>query len=972
MYYYNRYQYRLKAPMRQTAEEYVSGNMRFYFIKHAVVDKEEDSTPIIYEQKRQLVPDHSFDNSKLQSSQNKNDPALFSGSNLLQNQREIIYSTRTIGTQTLLRESEAQTHPAPLGKIKKDGTFQEINELKDLHFGNGLPADTHIIELIEKAREKRAFNDALPPLSDEASFNLRNRFTNDQENREWKQKEKEMEEINNKRLLTLQQYLENREKEFEKRRLEKIDKLKEKKDEEVEAFIIKSRKRRVKIIRNISKMKEKFQNNKGERKRDIILDYASFGSKVYAPLTRDGHNPDRHPFKFELNSYSLTTFDGLSELESEITSTANTTMSSITKPKMEKQYNNSLSKLEKVHMKAIEDAFGSIQKAEKKKIEEERIRKKKLEEEERLRIERNKPPEPIPEKNLILEDVLLFQRLLRGRKEQLLMQEGKKNRFELIRELKRADEWKNAGATDEEQKLIDNYKEKLTNGVVDAIEGDNIAKTLDYLSKEMIRIKEEQKINAIVMMAENERRKREAEEMGRRQAENILRNRQDIMARELQEVNQATMDSYINSLFTNTVNKVSKKQVIKEIEIKANKLNKIVDSIENKFVKDDVRIRDLVSSFIIPEIERKKKQDTLELEEKRFIERAKVAINTSLKNAQKEYNKEEDEEDEKEINNEEDKKVEDEHKKKIVGFVGDEENKPEPHFNIEGDVKKIRRDVNEIGTSMKDDLPKEDESKEQELKLGDEEGEHHDVIEEHHDELNASNEENNVIQEHHEEYHEEHHEEHHEENVIEEHHEEHHEENVIEEHKEENNLPTEVNEENPEEQHNENVNEEQQNENVNEEQQNENPPEEQNVNEEQQNENPPEEEQQNENPPEEEHQNENVNENPPEEQQNENPPEEQQNENPPEEQQNENVNEEQQNENPPEEQNVNEEQQNENPPEEEHYEENIEEQNNNIEEEPHNNEINIQEIEKKEEEDKKEENDEINRANVNIANDDLL
>ena len=43
--------------------------------------------------------------------------------------------------------------------------------------------------------------------------------------------------------------------------------------------------------------------------------------------------------------------------------------------------------------------------------------------------------------------------------------------------------------------------------------------------------------------AENERRKREAEEMGRRQAENILRDRQDIMTKELQEVNQATMDS---------------------------------------------------------------------------------------------------------------------------------------------------------------------------------------------------------------------------------------------------------------------------------------------------------------------------------------------------------------------------------------------------------------------------------------------
>jgi len=948
MYYYNRYQYRLKAPMRQTPEEYVSGNMRFYFIKHAVVDKEEDSTPIIYEQKRQLVPDHSFD--KLQSSQNKlNDPANLFSNNSLQNQREIIYSTRTIGTQTLLRESEAQTHPAPLGKIKKDGTFQEINELKDLHFGNGLPADTHIIELIEKAREKRAFNDALPPLSDEASFNLRNRFTNDQENREWKQKEKEMEEINNKRLLTLQQYLENREKEFEKRRLEKIDKLKEKKDEEVEAFIIKSRKRRVKIIRNITKMKEKFQNNKGERKRDIITDYASFGSKVYAPLTRDGHNPDRHPFKFELNSYSLTTFDGLSELESEITSTANTTMSSITKPKMEKQYNNSLSKLEKVHMKAIEDAFGSIQKAEKKKIEEERIRKKKLEEEERLRIERNKPPEPIPEKNLILEDVLLFQRLLRGRKEQLLMQEGKKNRFELIRELKRADEWKNAGATDEEQKLIDNYKEKLTNGVVDAIEGDNIAKTLDYLSKEMIRIKEEQKINAIVMMAENERRKREAEEMGRRQAENILRNRQDIMARELQEVNQATMDSYINSLFTNTVNKVSKKQVIKEIEIKANKLNKIVDSIENKFVKDDVRIRDLVSSFIIPEIERKKKQDTLELEEKRFIERAKVAINTSLKNAQKEYNKEEDEEDEKEENFEDDnKKNEEEHKKKIVGFVSDE-NKQEIHFNIEGDVKKLKPEVNEQGTSMKEEEDKKDENEqnlpveehnENELKLEDNEehNEENNVIEEHH-------EENNVIEEHHEEHEIE---EHHEEKVIEEHHEEnvneeeHHEENAnVEEHEPQNENV------NVEEHHEENVNEEEHHEeNVNEEEHHE-----ENVNVE---------EHQIENVNEEEHQIENVNE---------------------EEHHEENVNVEE--ENVPQNENVNEE---------EHYEENIEQNNNNNEEnneEQHSkNELNIQEVDKKEdmEEDKKEEEiplehneeedkkeeEETNKANVHVAQEELL
>ena len=97
--------------------------------------------------------------------------------------------------------------------------------------------------------------------------------------------------------------------------------------------------------------------------------------------------------------------------------------------------------------------------------------------------------------------------------------------------------------------------------------------------------------------------------MGRRQAETLIRERQDIMYKDLLEVNQATMDSYINNLFSNTVNNVSKKQVMREIEIKANKLNKIVDRIENDIIGDDVRVRDLVSSFIIPEIDRKKLED---------------------------------------------------------------------------------------------------------------------------------------------------------------------------------------------------------------------------------------------------------------------------------------------------------------------------------------------------------------------------
>jgi hypothetical protein len=45
--YFSSYETALKRPMRETPEEYVSGAKRPLFIKQAVVDKEEDSTPIM-------------------------------------------------------------------------------------------------------------------------------------------------------------------------------------------------------------------------------------------------------------------------------------------------------------------------------------------------------------------------------------------------------------------------------------------------------------------------------------------------------------------------------------------------------------------------------------------------------------------------------------------------------------------------------------------------------------------------------------------------------------------------------------------------------------------------------------------------------------------------------------------------------------------------------------------------------------
>jgi hypothetical protein len=58
-------------------------------------------------------------------------------------------------------------------------------------------------------------------------------------------------------------------------------------------------------------------------------------------------------------------------------------------------------------------------------------------------------------------------------------------------------------------------------------EGSSLGDMLDFLSKELIRLQEERRIHAFSMLAERERRIREAEESGKRQVEERRRREED-------------------------------------------------------------------------------------------------------------------------------------------------------------------------------------------------------------------------------------------------------------------------------------------------------------------------------------------------------------------------------------------------------------------------------------------------------------
>jgi len=90
------------------------------------------------------------------------------------------------------------------------------------------------------------------------------------------------------------------------------------------------------------------------------------------------------------------------------------------------------------------------------------------------------------------------------------MFEGKEKRLDLITELRATDQYRQASDNLDEQKLIETYQERVIDGVSEAVQSSIISQTMDNLSKELVRLKQERHIAAMVKLAEDDRRKREA------------------------------------------------------------------------------------------------------------------------------------------------------------------------------------------------------------------------------------------------------------------------------------------------------------------------------------------------------------------------------------------------------------------------------------------------------------------------------
>lgn len=594
---------------------YVTGPFRHQYFKRPIIPLLQPNPPeVIMQMPAEQRPDEQFEEEKS------------------------VEPTRTIATQTIYRESDTQTDPYSPEYVVNPGSNPEVLQIHMFTYGNGLPASMAEMELIEQARKKRLFEAMLPSSTDEACFARRQKLMEEQEFKEWNKRENDIKHIQDERLQLLQTALFDREKENEERTAQRIEEIRLKKTEHKDRALAKIGRKRIKLLRKM--FKERKSNNQTSIHRDIIEEYANFGSEVYAPITRKGLSLDKLSNKYEVQPEALTTYSGLRELTDTLPESVLKTTVDI-KAELKKAVKKNTRK-EAQHKSALEKARAAIE-AARTKPGRSTDRKDAGDGRASAADDFFRPDTPkVDERQNELQDerenaIILLQRMLRGRAVQNYMFEGKEKRLDLIAELRRTGEIEQMSENEQEKALVQAYRERLMDSMADGVQGSLISEAFDGLSKELVRLKQEQRISFMVRLAEERRRKQESEESGRRQAEEVLRGREDTLYQEVVTAHQTTVDSYLTHLFGTAVRDASEQQAREEAYLRSYQINRLLDQIETRMNRPEVIVRDLVHSFLIPEIDRRRLRRGIALEEKRHLFTARKMMEEAAKRAKHDF-----------------------------------------------------------------------------------------------------------------------------------------------------------------------------------------------------------------------------------------------------------------------------------------------------------------------------------------------
>uniref|UniRef100_A0A8B9USC9 Cilia- and flagella-associated protein 91 n=1 Tax=Anas zonorhyncha TaxID=75864 RepID=A0A8B9USC9_9AVES len=547
---------------------------------------------------------------------------------------------RTLGTQTDYRDGEAQTDPYSPEYVVPSGSVPELLTLATLTWGRGLPAGLAEVEMIERAREKRAWEATLPAMDNAAQIAKRRKMMDDMERKEWAFREQEIEKLQEIRLRVLKKLL--------LRQQEKQSELDAKRLDDHWQNHQKAKKEKMKKIQHdfvlmLRKLIAKRKNVMGKlERRDIIKEYTDFASQTYAPLSRIGYFPDNHSERFVVKNFYLNTFAGLCELEAALPHSVTQAKIKAPKPKHTTTKTGFVKRAARLEVQLALVHQALLEK--KNKVEEP---KKPLRFLKKIEKPVPRPPTPILEKPSVEEEeielaVICLQKLLRGRAIQNLMFEEKEKRMELIQELRTTHALHEDGQlllkaeeqtirALQQQRDLQMHELSSVESRLAQEEGRALANMFDFLSKELLRLQEERRIHAFVMLAERQRRMREAEESGRRQVEERHRQEEDEIFRQVVKVQQSTIDSYLEDIILSTMENTAEEQAREEIQRMAVEINDIAYEMEScrTHLQSEEIVAELVYAFLIPEIEKTSIREKVRQSQRKHIYAAHQIIHRS-------------------------------------------------------------------------------------------------------------------------------------------------------------------------------------------------------------------------------------------------------------------------------------------------------------------------------------------------------
>ncbi|XP_022103155.1 cilia- and flagella-associated protein 91-like isoform X1 [Acanthaster planci] len=599
----------VKLPPVQFAQHDVGGQDRYKFFRRPII-------PFL----QQVPPEVVLHTSKL-------DP--FGQQEQVMMERSPTPLTRTVDVQTDYRESETQTDPYTPEYVVRPGSQPELLTLATLSYGHGLPAGLAEVEMIERARAKRAWEATLPSLNDVSQLEKRKRMMDEMERKEWALREQEIEKLQEARLELLTKILREREENHVELNSKRLDKLWSKKQKERERKVNWIRKEHIKAIRKLTLKRSQVEGNL--ERRDITQEYAKYESEVYGPRTRHGVFLDKGSEQYVVKSKYLDTYQGLLELEHTLPDFV--TQPRVVAPRPKSQGKTGFIKRAQRRQNELDEIYKGIKDIKTKGKE----APKPLRFLQKIEKPIPRPPTPSVEVPDLVEEerelaIIFLQQVIRGRAIQNMMFEGKEKRQELINELRSTHalqsaeqqmkkQEKQSTLNLQRQRRLHQHKESFVDEAMSQLEGESAGDMLDFLSKELIRLQEERRIHAYAMLAERQRRIREAEESGRRQVEERRRREEDEIFKQVVKVHQNSVDTYLEDIILLSMDNTADKQAREEIQMMAQRINEVAYDMEDRKteLESEEIVAELVSTFLLPEVQKITVREKVKLQQRKHL-----------------------------------------------------------------------------------------------------------------------------------------------------------------------------------------------------------------------------------------------------------------------------------------------------------------------------------------------------------------